>query len=608
LSAQTGNIGGTSLSPFSTSGSGTDFTSPFTIFTSGSNLTGSLTNTTARPVLIHDMGVNFRSGSTGSVKLTLSTSVGGGNYSSSNFTGSGVKSYDPNLIAFVGTTVYAGFQKQNTTQVNWFRQATTTPQGGTAQSSGTFRDGTADSTFSGTSINSTVSWYTVPNAPGSLVAPSANITQNSVFLDWTPPTDNGGTSLTGYRVLYRPSGGSWSSTSSLGTSSQTTISGLSAGTTYEFRVAAINQVSDLHNGATDDATRSFVYQDTSAHTGTNATVFATTLASTPVEPDPLPVLSYPETGTWRVGQFSREIISATPVTQMSSSQSQDPALFGISVAVAISGDPRTVTFSGTPTRSGSFTYNVQAANGTSGVVNTGTQTISISPPFAPSWPATQFANGSNGDFYPTSSITAANSDLVEIVNNQQTVAGLNIVRNGATVSLSGTPNVATAGTYTFRAIAYSVPDNGVRTAGPEQTLSVTIAKLEQPAWTDVSIANTAKLGVPYSDSVSALNAVSYSVVSGSLPPGISLNTTNGAISGTPTAAGVYNFTVRASNQNLTATPDQALTLSVGLGRRYSTITGWQTPMTTAKRWNGSAWVNLSIAKRWDGSAWVDISN
>lgn len=29
--------------------------------------------------------------------------------------------------------------------------------------------------------------------------------------------------------------------------------------------------------------------------------------------------------------------------------------------------------------------------------------------------------------------------------------------------------------------------------------------------------------------------------------------------------------------------------------------------STAKRWTGSAWVNLTIAKRWTGSAWIDIA-
>lgn len=28
---------------------------------------------------------------------------------------------------------------------------------------------------------------------------------------------------------------------------------------------------------------------------------------------------------------------------------------------------------------------------------------------------------------------------------------------------------------------------------------------------------------------------------------------------------------------------------------------------TEKRWNGSAWVDLTIAKRWNGSAWIDIA-
>lgn len=593
MSAQTGTLGGTALSPFSTSGSGVDFTSPFTIFSNGSNVTGSLTATTARPVLVYDYGVNFRSGSSGSVRLTLSTSVGGGNYSASTFSGSGVKSYNPDLATFVGTTVYGGFQKQNTTQVNWFREATTTPQGGTAQSSGTFRDGTADSNFTGTSINSTVSWYTVPSAPQSLSAPEASITKDSVYLDWTPPADNGGTNLTGYRVLYRPSGGSWSSTGKLGTSSQTTITGLSPSTTYEFRVAAVNAVSDAHNAS---------YTATSAHTGTNATVTATTKADVPA--DVLPVFSK-SAGTWRVGVYAEETISATPATeQMTFSTTPELSFFGLSHSFGVSGTTRTLKFSGTPTRSGTVDYGTTAVNGTAS--DTYIDQFSIATPLSPSWPSTQFANGSNGEFYPTRSITANNSDYVEV--SQSSVAGLSISVSGATVSLSGTPNVQTAGTYTFTATAYTVPDGGTRTPGTPQTMSVYISKLEQPVWTDVSIANTAKLGVQYSDSVSASNAVTYSVVSGTLPPGITLNTTNGVISGIPTAAGSYSFTVRASNSTLVATPDQNLSISVGLGRRYSTITGWSTPMTTAKRWNGSVWVNISTAKRWNGSSWVDISN
>lgn len=41
-------------------------------------------------------------------------------------------------------------------------------------------------------------------------------------------------------------------------------------------------------------------------------------------------------------------------------------------------------------------------------------------------------------------------------------------------------------------------------------------------------------------------AVSYSVASGALPTGISLNAATGARSGTPTVAGTYNFTIKAT--------------------------------------------------------------
>lgn len=41
---------------------------------------------------------------------------------------------------------------------------------------------------------------------------------------------------------------------------------------------------------------------------------------------------------------------------------------------------------------------------------------------------------------------------------------------------------------------------------------------------------------------------SYAVQTGSLPPGVSLNSTTGAITGTPTATGLYTFTIRGTNE------------------------------------------------------------
>jgi predicted hotdog family 3-hydroxylacyl-ACP dehydratase len=68
-----------------------------------------------------------------------------------------------------------------------------------------------------------------------------------------------------------------------------------------------------------------------------------------------------------------------------------------------------------------------------------------------------------------------------------------------------------------------------------------------PLWVDNVLADTFAVGTPYSDSVSATNSPSYTITAGALPAGISLNSVTGAVTGTPTTAGVYSFTIRAAN-------------------------------------------------------------
>jgi hypothetical protein len=62
-------------------------------------------------------------------------------------------------------------------------------------------------------------------------------------------------------------------------------------------------------------------------------------------------------------------------------------------------------------------------------------------------------------------------------------------------------------------------------------------------------------GVAYSQSLTLCgvygSAVTYSVQSGSLPTGLSLSSTTGVISGTPSAAATYTFVIRATTTDLT---------------------------------------------------------
>ena len=60
------------------------------------------------------------------------------------------------------------------------------------------------------------------------------------------------------------------------------------------------------------------------------------------------------------------------------------------------------------------------------------------------------------------------------------------------------------------------------------------------------------LGTPYTTTIATTGGtgtVSLSLLSGSVPPGLTFNAATGVISGTPTAIGTYHFTVRASDQS-----------------------------------------------------------
>ena len=85
----------------------------------------------------------------------------------------------------------------------------------------------------------TIAVRTAPTAPTS-VSPTAGALQAS--LTWAAPSSAGGTPVTGYLVEYKASGGSWvTATANTGSATTSyTVTGLSAGTTYTFRVSAIN--------------------------------------------------------------------------------------------------------------------------------------------------------------------------------------------------------------------------------------------------------------------------------------------------------------------------------------------------------------------------------
>jgi len=70
-----------------------------------------------------------------------------------------------------------------------------------------------------------------------------------------------------------------------------------------------------------------------------------------------------------------------------------------------------------------------------------------------------------------------------------------------------------------------------------------------PVWISQSISTTMTVGTAYSNTVSASGVTSYFVSSGSLPAGLSLNTSTGVLSGTPSTAQAFSFRIGARSRD-----------------------------------------------------------
>jgi hypothetical protein len=111
--------------------------------------------------------------------------------------------------------------------------------------------------------------------------------------------------------------------------------------------------------------------------------------------------------------------------------------------------------------------------------------------------------------------------------------------------ISGTPT--TAGTYTFTSKV-------VDSKGNSDTVTCTIYVTGVPIDLECGSCGTDKAytGVAYSDQLSVTGgsgSYTFSIVSGSLPAGLTLNTSNGKISGTPTKVGTYFVTTKVVDSN-----------------------------------------------------------
>ena len=107
------------------------------------------------------------------------------------------------------------------------------------------------------------------------------------------------------------------------------------------------------------------------------------------------------------------------------------------------------------------------------------------------------------------------------------------------------------------------PDGNAVQSGTVLTVS------DAPAWTtSAGSLGSNEAGSSVSYTVAATDATSFAIQSGSLPGGVSLNTSTGAITGTEsgaTAETIYSFTIRATDaQSQTADRAFSITITVGI--------------------------------------------
>ena len=284
----------------------------------------------------------------------------------------------------------------------------------------------------------------------------------------------------------------------------------------------------------------------------NPTPVYTRSATLFVTPNDPPVITTASLPNGSPGDYYNTILSATGSTPISWSINSGNLPNGLSL------NSTTGVISGTLTSVGSFSFAVEARNKFGS--DFATFTIVISAPVVPtitSHPAnitvqegvsasfSVAATGCTGTFlYQWEYRSNSNANWSNVTNG-----GIYSGATSSTLNLSTDVTLAQNG-YQFRCyIVCSSSPNAPMTSNLA-TLTVTTAGIvgTPPVITTPSLPNGIK-DTPYSETLRATGStpITWSVLTGRLPNGLSLNTITGVIAGTPTTSDSFRFTVRASN-------------------------------------------------------------
>jgi hypothetical protein len=240
--------------------------------------------------------------------------------------------------------------------------------------------------------------------------------------------------------------------------------------------------------------------------------------------------------TAQVGQAYAAAVSATGVP--------DPAysVSGGKLPAGIVLNARTGALSGTPTTAGHFTFTITASNTVAPPASTGDLVIDVVAPNAPAVftaaaPPTSTKVGAAFSYQFAASGSPAPAFAVA---TGSLPAGTTL--DPTTGVLSGSATIAANYTFTVSAT------NGVGTPAVTAPITISVAPADvAPAFTNAQPpAGAVGAAYSYTFTASGSPAATFSVATGALPAGLTLNGA-GLLSGTPTTAGTATFTVTATN-------------------------------------------------------------
>ncbi len=223
--------------------------------------------------------------------------------------------------------------------------------------------------------------------------------------------------------------------------------------------------------------------------------------------------------------------------------------------------------SGTATQTGTFSFTVQV---TDAIPQSDSQplSITITAPAPPQITTSSLPNGTVTQAYPSTTLQASGGTAPLIWDQVVQPALPNgLSWSAATHTITGTPQNGSQGTTSH---TFTVRDSTNPSQTATRTLSLTINLPSPPniTTTSSSLLPNGTVTNPYSRTLQVSGGTgpfTWSIPSGSLPNGITLTPSTGVISGTPSAAGTFNFTPQVTDSlSQTDTTPPSLSITIGL--------------------------------------------